>query len=365
MILFLAVALFLCIACNSNPTPLPADNCIELLPVDSLVTCSDGIFSIGSMCFTKNGNLVLLDDVTGSLHVYQDNEHIASLSCIGEGPLEYTSPRELTALPEGGFMLNCPPDMKFLFFDETLECTGATFFHDFDLRPGTPVRTQFLSKDLFVGQSYFCSDFSECGTEVSVWRINDDLSVNREYEIRTRFAERFHPIKYLIDTRIASAVEPDNQIIVFSDVTTNNYELNLIQFSEGIDVTETVTREFQTEMKTDEEIEAEVSRIRQAWIRGTGSDIGFQYEANKENFVIIGLYFASNSSLWVRRNSPFRIHFDVFNGEFSFQREVALAVPDEYMTDGWLVAFGDAVIAVSPVNPEIDPVVYFYNIENL
>lgn len=318
---------------------------------------NDGIANVGSICYLQNGDLAVLDNIAKIIHIYRDGVHFTEINAQGEGPLEYTSPVEISALNDGGFLLTCSSDQKILIFNASYSCVDAINFAGCNLRPGTPVRVEVISDDMIIGKNYFYRDLNECGTEVSIWDVSSPDDPARERIIRMRNAASFHPIEYIMNTSIVFDAQMSSGEICVADVCTDSYEISFLSTSDSLLHTYTDSEQLAVR-KSEEELAAETTRIREAWIRGTGSDAGFQYDPNVDNFIVLNLDYSTDGRLWVRKNSPFSMAYDVLDENYEKIAEYEFQLPDQQMNDGWHVAIGDSMIAAAPVNPEMEQIIY-------
>ena len=363
MRILFALTVMLFMGCKISHS-IPADNS---LPTDTLQLSGkiaveeDGLASVRSICFLQNGDLAVLDNITRVIHFYRNGLHVHEFSSIGNGPMEYTAPSEVSFRNGGGFFLNCPSDRKILIYNEDYQCINSINFTNCNLRPGTPVRVKDLPGNLIIGQNYFCNSMADCGTEVAIWDISAPDSPCKQNTLRIRTAHQFHPIEYIMNTAMSFDVQNTSGKICIADISTDSYEINFLTSSDSLIYT--YTDNYQSAVqKTDDELEAETTRIRESWIRGTGSDAGFQYEPNPENFIVLNLDFSADGTLWVRKNSPFSMTFDVLNNQYEKIAEYEIMLPDSQINDGWLVTVGDSMIAAAPVNPAFEQVIYTMSI---
>jgi len=346
-IAFLLV-LILCLGCgmgisgdNHGVKTVHLANCIDVE--------SDGLMGIGSICYLDNGDLVVLDHIGREIHVYRGSEHVFQTASVGEGPLEYNSPGEVVPRPGGGFAVNCPGDGKVLLYNSEYQCEGEIIFHGHYLRPGTPVRLKILSDDYLIGIDYIFDEFTGCGTRLSGWDVSDPGNPIRLQTYRTRLAETVHPLRYITQTAIAFDINSSTGELHIADISPETYEISTVSVTNQN--MNTFTHSSEPAEKTTEELGLEVQRLRNAWVRGTGSEAGFDYEPDLYHNLIQALYCGEDGELWVRRGSPQTVRFDVFSPTRELSAEFSFVTESTQETDGWLVAIGAGSIAVAPLNP--------------
>ncbi len=338
--------------CGAQPTETRT-----VVPLTEQITLDDlGVLGTGSLCYLSNGDLAVLDNVTQEVYILRDGVVVAKVSSIGGGPLEYTSPTELAPRPGGGFVLNCAPNKKILLYDENYLCTGEILFFDQALRPGTPVRMRMVSDSTLVGVDYIFDEVSGCGTRLSFWNFSNPESPERMYTYHTRLTENVHPLNYLIKTAIFFDVNVDEETVFFSDATADEFRVTVVSLDNQ--TLNTITSEVSPQRKSQEEISTETERLRTAWIRGTGSEAGFDYEPQEFHNTIQGLFCSPDGNLWVRRGTLYNLEFDIFDANLELVDQIRYTVPSTQEFDGWLVALGVGEIAVAPLNPAEENVIH-------
>jgi hypothetical protein len=315
-----------------------------------------GVAGVGSICFLENGDLAILDNIVREVLVFRGDSLLQRISAIGSGPLEYTSPTELAAKPGGGFVLNCHADEKMLVFDADYVCRSEILFTGFNLMPGTPVRLRVVSDSLIVGVDYIFDPADGCGTRLSSWDVSDPRAPVRLNTYHTRLTEDIHPVSYIAKTAIVFDVNRDEGVVYFADASPEASEIRAV----SLDNRNIGSITFQADpiRKTDEEIEEETLRLRNAWIRGTGSEAGFTHEPSEFHNTILSLNCTSNGNLWVRRGTHSTLEFDVYGQDLHLLNRLVFTVPDTQRMDGWLTALSPGEFAAAPFNPQQENVIY-------
>lgn len=341
--------------CGAQPTEART-----VIPLTEQITLDDlGVLGTGSLCYLSNGDLAVLDNVAQEVYILRDGEEVAKVSSIGGGPLEYTSPTELAPRPGGGFVLNCAPNKKILLYDETYQCTGEILFFDQTLRPGTPVRLRMVSDSTLVGVDYIFDEVSGCGTRLSLWNFSNPESPERLYTYHTRLTENVHPLNYLIKTAILFDVNVDEETVFFADATADEFRVEVVSLDNR--PLNAIISDVTPLRKTQEDLDTETERLRSAWIRGTGSEAGFDYEPQEFHNTIQGLFCSPDGTLWVRRGTLFNLDFDIYDTNLELVDQVSFSAPSSQEFDGWLVALGVGEIAVAPLNPAEENVIHTGN----
>jgi hypothetical protein len=327
------------------------------VPLTERIQLDDlGILGTGSLCYLSNGDLAVLDNVTQEVYVLRDGVEVAKISSIGGGPLEYTSPTELAPRPGGGFALNCHANKKILLYDDTYQCTGEILFFEQALKPGTPVRLRMVSDSTLVGVDYILDEVSGCGTRLSLWNFSDPENPERMYTYHTRLTESIHPLNYVTKTAIHFDVNLADGSVFFADATAEEFRVKVVSLDNH--PLNTIISEVSPLKKTREDIEIETDRLRRAWIRGTGGEAGFDYEPSEYHNTIQGLFCSPDGNLWVRRGTLFTLEFDIYDSNLELVDQISYAAPSTQEFDGWLVALGVGEIAVAPLNPADENIVF-------
>lgn len=327
------------------------------VPLTERIQLDDlGILGTGSLCYLSNGDLAVLDNVTQEVYVLRDGVEVAKISSIGGGPLEYTSPTELAPRPGGGFALNCHANKKILLYDDTYQCTGEILFFEQALKPGTPVRLRMVSDSTLVGVDYILDEVSGCGTRLSLWNFSDPENPERMYTYHTRLTESIHPLNYVTKTAIHFDVNLADGSVFFEDATAEEFRVKVVSLDNH--PLNTIISEVSPLKKTREDIEIETDRLRRAWIRGTGGEAGFDYEPSEYHNTIQGLFCSPDGNLWVRRGTLFTLEFDIYDSNLELVDQISYAAPSTQEFDGWLVALGVGEIAVAPLNPADENIVF-------
>ncbi len=195
----------------------------------------------------------------------------------------------------------------------------------------------------------------EQGSAAGMYRIHQTRQGKRSFTQDWR--DSFHPIVYIKETAIAFSVLPDGEALFISEISPESYEVNQVTLQNQH--LATISGDATPVGKTQEEMESETLRLRNAWIRGTGSEAGFEFEADPLHNIVQSLYCSSNGDLWVRRGPVRRMCFDIYGPANEPSRELEIVVGNEQEMDGWLVALGHGSIAVAPFNPEEENVIYY------
>ena len=340
------------IGCGSQPTETRT-----IVPLTQQIQLDElGFLGTGSLCYLSNGDLAVLDNVAQEVFILREGVKVARIASIGSGPLEYTSPTELAPRPGGGLVLNCAPNKKILIYDETYQCTGEILFFDQALRPGTPVRLRIVSDSTLVGVDYIFDEVSGCGTRLSLWNFSNPESPERIYTYHTRLTENVHPLNYLIKTAILFDVNVDDETVFFADATADEFRVEVVSLDNQ--TLNTITSEVSPQRKSQEEIATETERLRTAWIRGTGSEAGFDYEPQEFHNTIQGLFCSPDGNLWVRRGTLYNLEFDLYDENLVLVDQISFTAPSTQEFDGWLVALGLSGIAVAPLNPAEENIIH-------
>lgn len=338
--------------CESQPTKTRT-----VFPLTEQIQLDDlGILGTGGLCYLSNGDLAVLDNVAQEVYILREGVEVARVSAIGGGPKEYTSPSEVAPLPNGGFALNCSNDKKILLYDDNYLCDGEVFFYNQGLRPGTPVRLEFLSDSTLIGVDYIFDDVLGCGTRLSCWDFSDAENPERICTYHTRLTDSIHPINYLTKTVIFFAVNVDEKTVFFADGTAEELRVEVVSLDNR--PLNTIVSEVSPLKKTQEDIEIETDRLRRAWIRGTGGEAGFDYEPNEYHNTIQGLFCSPNGDLWVRRGTLFNLEFDIYDANLELIDQISYTAPSTQEFDGWLVTLSVGSIAVAPLNPAEENVIH-------
>jgi hypothetical protein len=61
---------------------------------------------------------------------------------------------------------------------------------------------------------------------------------------------------------------------------------------------------------------------------------------------------------WVRRDTPFSIRSDLYDVRYEKIAEYEVELPDEQVSEGWIVTVRESMLAIAPMNPEVEQAIY-------
>jgi len=372
-ILVVCLALLI-IACGAErDESVPQSENLEIqhyimVPVDTIgieLGDSNYVFGlIGTVDFTPDGSLVVLDPARNSFSVFSpDGEFVTRAGRAGSGPGEFLSPADLCVLSTGAVAVSDPRGRMVSIFD-----SEYTFDHTIiDFYPMAPTELRGADNGAIVGyQRVIRPRENEFGYALARWESSAEPVVS--YLSSTGEFNPEDVMSSFMDGELEFAVSL-NGTVYASLSSTDSYEVRGYTV-DGEEIL-LIERPFSPVEKTEEEIRVETEEFeRMIAQRGGGrhgsgggpGGGGFTFEPEPLKISIEAIFVDSENRIWVRDGVHPEPWFDVFDTD---GRELFTSSVDRELADlsGLTVVITPFGIAAYEENPLDYPRIYMLELD--